>query len=302
MDGQNVSSDHSSGRALAPSVQTLIHIGLEAIVISGVTIWLNKKVGRLQEHVENLSTEFTKKLEEKDVVIDMLFKKVNAMETLLVNVLQQNPQLYHQFGAPQIPQFHQQYSQGQYSQGQLPQMPGQYPQQMPGQYPQMHQQFSPQVPQQFRPPQPFSFQPYPSSSIPPLSGHPSHPPHHSQLPHPSHHSQLPAHVQAHLAQHLPAYQSQQPHPSHPQQSQQPPTSQHRPQTKLPAPTQEDYEDLDDLLKDHLGDLLSTEIVSPRSASSDRPPERAPERSTETTENIIEDEPDEEETGSKKKFG
>jgi hypothetical protein len=245
MEGENGTN---SNKGVALSVQTLVHIGLEALVISGVTIWLSKKISRLEDHVDHLSSEFTKKVAEKDEVIAALIKRQEVMEHLLVNILQNNPQLQGN-GYPNQPIA---YSQPQPYNPFSPNW-GAQPQ------PQFESVRNPFQPSQS--PQPMQFQP-PMQPFQHPHMHPSqmHSPHMQHIPAMRFAPNMPIIPQMPpVAQFTPLQtQSSQhsnttPLPQTPKTQAQPPKTP-TPKASTPIP-EENFAELDDILKEQLGNIL-----------------------------------------------
>ena len=236
MEGENGTNGN---KGVALSVQTLVHIGLEALVISGVTIWLSKKISRLEDHVDHLSSEFAKKVAEKDEVIAALIKRQEVMEHLLVNILQNNPQLQGNGYSNQPIAYSQ-------PQPYNPFSPNWGTQPQP-QFESVRNPFHPSHPQSSQPiQQPMQFQPpmqhmHPMQHMPAMRFAPNIP----IIP------QMPP-----VAQFTPL---QTPTPSSnttplPQTQKAPPKA----PTPKPAPTpipEENFAELDDILKEQLGNIL-----------------------------------------------
>lgn len=232
----------SGSRGVALPVQTLVHIGLEAVVITGVTVWLNKKLNATQEHVEHLSREFTKKLEEKDEIIEALIKKSNMMESALVSLIQQNQQTQQSY-SPQI-QFNPFNSQFQQPHQQFQRPPQQFQQSFqPQMQPFQQQHFQPQQQQHFHQmqmPQMFQQQMQTTPLGQPL-----------QFSRPTSQNTPAENPFIEKPQHQ--HQQQKKSTQHKHQSQ---SQQTQPQQTQVTPVElEDLGELDDILKDQLGDLL-----------------------------------------------
>lgn len=218
----------SGSRGVALPVQTLVHIGLEAVVITGVTIWLNKKLNATQEHVEHLSREFTKKIEEKDEIIEALIKKSNMMESALISLIQQSQQSQQNY-APQL-QFNPFNSQFQQPQQQ------QFHFQRPPQ-----QQFQPQMQQHFQP-QP-QMQHFHSPQMPQMFQ--------QQMQT----TPLGTPLQFNRPSQAPAENPFVEKPQQQQSTQKKPAPKQTQQHQITPVELEDLGELDDILKDQLGDLL-----------------------------------------------
>jgi len=247
MEGENGSSGN---KGVAMSVQTLVHIGLEALVISGVTIWLSKKIGRLEDHVDHLSSEFTKKIAEKDEVIAVLIKRQEVMEHLLANLLQNNPQLQsgHNYGGQPIAYAQQPYNpfspnynvqpQPQFESVRNPFQPQHIPQHTPQHIPQPMQPFQPfqqpHQPQHMHPPTYMPNMRY--ASVPQMPPMPQFTP------------MTPATV--HTTATPTTHSNTTPLPQTPKtpQSKSPPVV----EKKVP---EENFAELDDILKEQLGNIL-----------------------------------------------
>ncbi len=185
------------------STQTLIHIGLEVIVISGVTFYFTRKVGAVEAKVDDVAAS-SKKIEE---VVTALANLVNQQSAEISSLKQ--------------------YIYGSGGQG-YSQMPQQgYQQQMPQQgYPprQMPQQGYPQMPQQGYPPQHMQYpqQGYPPQQMPQY-GQPTGQPMGQPMPFvgpggmyqsPNMQQRPP---QGHPHSHQQGHPQQRPHQGHPQQ-------------------------------------------------------------------------------------
>ena len=237
-------SQKSNGVSM--SVQTLVHIGLETLVISGVTIWLTKKIGRLEDHVEHLSNEFLKKVGEKDEIIAALIKRQEAMEHLLVTVLQNNPQLqpHNNYGQPSIPQSYMPYP----SNGGMQQFTPftQQPQYEGYRAPQYQQPFMMQKPPM---PQPPHFHQHTS----PLQQHQQHIPQHQPY-YPPHTFQSPIPA-------MPQFQTPQPNSTpvaNPAKEVKKESNAKPKEVAVTPVPEENFEELDDILKEQLGNILFEE--------------------------------------------
>ena len=68
--------------------KTLVHVGVEFVVIGGVTFWLNKRISGIQEEV----LELRKKVESYENVIQQQSRLINRHEEMLSQIFNPNHQ------------------------------------------------------------------------------------------------------------------------------------------------------------------------------------------------------------------
>lgn len=66
--------------------KTLVHVGVEFVVIGGVTFWLNKRISSVQEEV----LELRKKVESYETVIQQQSRLINRHEEMLSQIFNPN--------------------------------------------------------------------------------------------------------------------------------------------------------------------------------------------------------------------
>lgn len=76
----------SSGMGGWVSMSTLIHVGIELVVIGGVTYWLNRKINATSSDIAALTTQLTTQTN-KAAALEETIKKQSAQITQLINIV-----------------------------------------------------------------------------------------------------------------------------------------------------------------------------------------------------------------------